>query len=171
VQFVAFWPYAHTPDYVGEGKNDGKKISSYSGFKNMEQWRAVSGLTDGKVCQGENFGELPAYFLMIAPNEIAKPNSPNLTFKVGNLSITVPAKTSTIVEEVDENGEKIVKTEYTHHSEIQWDSKTGIVSAMVNNKRKPIMYIGDSLGTIPVSDKKVEVSINDGILKYHYWYY
>lgn len=163
VQFVAYWPYAHTPDYVGSDSNDGKNISSYSGFRNVKEWQVASGLTKDKACQGENYGELPTYFIMTAP-EVITSEVPELTFKIGELSITTHAKSS----EVNSEG----KTIYTHHSGIQWDSKTGIVSAMFDGKRKLITYSGESLGTIPVGGiPKKDISINGATLKYHYWYY
>ena len=175
VQFVAYWPYAHTPDYVGSGTNDGKKISSYSGFRNIEEWRGASGLTNDAVCQGENYGELPTYFVMTAPNTISKEDESELTFKIGELVIVVPAKSVEIIPEEKDGEGKVIKEEerkYTHHSAIQWDSKTGIVSAMFDNVRKPIMYTGESLGTIPVDGiSKKDISINGATLKYHYWYY
>lgn len=66
VNFVCDYPYAHTPDWVtdNEGnKGNGKLLSSYGAFHNIEQWQAISRLPlNGKVNQGENFGDLPAEF-------------------------------------------------------------------------------------------------------------
>jgi hypothetical protein len=68
--------------------------------------------------------------------------------------------------------------EYTHHKSIEWDSKTGIVSALVKptpnseEVRRPIYYSGWSLGTIPVGGiSDYEIQLNGGTLEYHYWYY
>lgn len=34
------------------------------------------------------------------------------------------------------------------YSNLQWDSKTGLVTAVIDGKRKPIKYSGNSIGAI-----------------------
>ena len=47
VQFTAYYPYAHTPDYV-QHKNgdlmDGRLLNAYSEFNNVEQWKDAANL-------------------------------------------------------------------------------------------------------------------------------
>lgn len=165
VAFTAYWPYAHTPDYVGSGTASGKNFDSYSGFRNGSEWKIASGLTSlTGSCAGENPGDLPAPFVMKAPETITASGSSELTFKVGELEIKVPAATAT-----KQGDDPYV---YTHHQKIEWDSKTGMVSAEVSGKRVAISYTGNSLGGIPVGGiLPADISINGGTLNYHYWYY
>jgi hypothetical protein len=102
-----------------------------------------------------------------------------LVFRVGDLSIAVPAASSS---GSDNN------ITYTHYESIEWDSKTGIVSAMVlptstatEKKRKPIPFTGNSLGAIPANStvtwglsngaETPQYSTTGFTLDYHYWYY
>ena len=132
---------------------NGKDFDSYSEFENRLQWQEASGLTSGGgKCQGENPGDIPATFILICPDEeeFAEGDMP----KIGELEITLSA-----------NGKGL-----------QWDSKTGIVSALITSggitKRQPIPYTGNSLGTIPVGGlDESEIVLDYGTLKYHYWYY
>jgi hypothetical protein len=101
IEFTCYWPYAHTPDkdtkisekMLPEGKfgMDGKNIGSYGMFNNKSLWAGASGLTSSTgTCTGENPGDLPAPFIMKAPEEITgKSTSSELTFKVGELEIKV----------------------------------------------------------------------------------
>jgi hypothetical protein len=139
----------------------------------------ASGLKESVIgyCQGENYGDLPAPFIFKAPetiNEDSLTNSASLaslTFVVGDLEIVVPAKTATKLGEGNYT--------YTHHSKIQWDSKTGIVSADVDGVRKAVLYTGNSLGGIPSGDElswgiksgDKKLSHSGCSLDYHYWYY
>ena len=244
IQFVAYWPYAHTPDYVGgynfymrhgqptvlekpiKGKyfeftsnadtfeieiypasgdnitlasssgkaslvreieisimkikantdivqiytstsqdgeympqlylRNGKDFDSYSEFENRLQWQMTSGLTSGgEKCQGENPGDIPATFIVSSP-QIGGGDE----YKVGDITIEFEDRIGVFWKEV------------------VWDSKTGIISALVTTngitKRQPIPYIGNSLGTIPVSEEPFpdnKLELNNGTLKYHYWYY
>lgn len=54
------------------------------------------------------------------------------------------------------------------YSEIQWDSKTGMVTAKVNGVRTPIPYVGKSYGTLQPAPFEVE---NIYAMDYNYWYY
>ena len=134
-------------------RRNGKDFDSYSEFENRWQWQAASGLTSRvELCHGENPGDIPATFTLTCQDSTTL--DANTTFKVGEFSITTQVATKGF----------------------QWDSKTGIVSALVTNngitKRQPIPYTGNSLGTIPVGGlDDSEIVLDYGTLKYHYWYY
>lgn len=164
IEFTCYWPYAHTPDentkvstaFVSNGmfEADGRLASSYVSFTNKDQWISTSGLSfdESQTGLGENPGDIPATFTLTCQDSTTL--DANTTFKVGEFSITTQVATKGF----------------------QWDSKTGIVSALVTNngitKRQPIPYTGNSLGTIPVDGiAATELSLNGCTLKYHYWYY
>lgn len=153
IQFTAYWPYAHTPDFIGsDNTKNGKIASSYSSFRNKNQWIPSSGLTDTTgTCNGENPGDIPAPFILTYLGEINAGASK--TFTVGNCSITVGG------------------TGQSKLSNIVWDSKTGMVSAKIgtSSTQVPIAYSGNSLGAIPVGG--CSTTLNGATLKYHYWYY
>jgi hypothetical protein len=123
-------------------------------------------LSNDLTHNGENYGDIPAPFVFCAPSSIEATTAPSLTFKVGVLEITVPA--------VAKND-----NDYIHYNSIEWDSKTGIVSALIDGVRTPITYAGTSLGDIPIGSalswgrKESDDAVsNDGYsLKYRYWYY
>lgn len=160
IQFTCYWPYAHTPDYVGaSGSASGKIWSNYSGFNNKNQWGVSSGLarmndttmgniyTTSTICKGENPGDLPAPFLVTVSSVSA-----NTTLKVGTVQITIPEACTNL----------------------QWDSKTGMVVAKPSgqNKEVPINFTGNSCGTIPVGGiTSSAIDIKGGTIHYHYWYY
>ena len=56
----------------------------------------------------------------------------------------------------------------TNYTNLQWDSKTGLVTAIVDGKRKPIPYTGKSYGTINPGAFTAENLSN---ISFHYWYY
>ena len=158
IQFICYWPYAHTPDEVGSyDKNgnwsgaNGKKATSYNSFSGKNDWIGASGLTkDTGTCTGENPGDLPTHFVLSKTGQIAE----NSTFKVGDLVVTTKQATYNL----------------------KWDSKTGMVSGTLTNEatstRKPIRYEGDSLGIIPVGGlNQRDLTLNGATLNYHYWYY
>jgi hypothetical protein len=60
------------------------------------------------------------------------------------------------------------KTTIPTYSEIQWDSKTGMVTAKVNGARTAIPYIGKSYGTLQPAPFEVE---NIYAIEYNYCYY
>jgi hypothetical protein len=133
VSFICYWPYAHTPDKVQQinGENwvdvgSGKKYDSYANFINKTQWQAASGLTSSTgTCTGENPGDLPAPFVLTKTGFV----SSQTRFVVGDLSITVK----------------------DNCYDLEWDSKTGLVSAAATNGgiKKPINFTGQSCGAIP----------------------
>lgn len=138
VQFIAYWPYAHTPDAIVQWDDNeekyvevgsGKKISSYEGFSNRGEWEAASGLMDEAVCQGENFGDLPAPFVLTYNGPLLK----NTVFSVGEKEIIL--------------GEDCPN--------LKWDSKTGLVTKRVGEKDIPINFSGDSLASIPIEGNEI----------------
>ena len=158
VQFVAYWPYAHTPDYVGSGNANGKIFDSYGSFQNGNEWKIASGLTSSTgSCKGENPGDLPAPFIFKHINgstELTISEKTSKTFKVGGLEITVGgAKSKSLTG-------------------VTWDSKTGMVTAKVGGASDytPIPYTGTSIGAIPVGGTTT-LDLGGGTLTYHYWYY
>ena len=162
VQFVCYWPYAHTPDLInrlvevdGDRTNlSGQIRSSYggeTGFNNYAEWADMIAnfpTSAAGVCIGENPGDLPAPFTVEYAN-LAAP----ITLTVGTASITV----------------------LENCNSFKWDSKTGLVTGIVNTTegRRAIKYTGNPVGAIPVnglspSDIRLPVS---STLKYNYWYY
>ena len=162
IQFTAYWPYAHTPDYVVphdwngidvSKKHNGKIFDSYSNFGNRNQWNenyTMPTLPNNiTTCQGENYGDLPAPFVVTLAR-----GSVDTNIRVGNYSITLKEAASNIT----------------------WDSKTGMVSGTVSlgqtSKTRALLIEGNSVGAIPVEGFATGITLPDGaILKYHYWYY
>ena len=143
VQFVAYWPYAHTPDWVaytnskGTTKKDGRLISSYEGFNNIEGWKDASALNNSTTVVK---GDLPATFVLNLPGE----HESEEEIKVGNHKI-------------------ILKEDCT---DLSWNSKNGIVSGKVSNGKggtfeRAVRVDGNSLVSIEtgrtVSSKTVPV--------------
>lgn len=149
VTFTCYWPYAHTPDYVGTGTNNGKNLNSYldTDFVNKSQWAGASGLTSSTgTCTGENPGDLPAPFKLTKTSLVYAGNK----FQVGDLQITIE----------------------TSCYNLEWDSKTGLVlgSKTSSGEKIPINFTGESCGGIPVGGTN-KLALNGGTLSYHYWYY
>lgn len=61
------------------------------------------------------------------------------------------------------------------YEDIQWDSKTGLVTAKVNNSniRTPIPYEGDGCINLPVLSGSETFTLVGDIteIKFHNWYY
>ena len=140
---------------------NGRLLNSYNEFYDKTQWGNVL-LASGTPSQGENAGELPAYFVFSKSDDTNK----NTVIAVGDLIITLKQD--------------------VHN--LQWDSKTGIVSGTSSESststRKPVAHIGNTLGSIPVGGVKgkwgvrtidengaYQYSITNCSLNYHYWYY
>ena len=148
VQFVCYWPYAHTPQEVldkdGNSLGNGKYLNSYSEFNNYTQWAPASGLLaeSATACNGENLGDLPAPF-MAEKESVTKGEE----IQVANNSITVLEACSNF----------------------KWDSKTGLITGVVDGKERPINFSGTSVGAIPVGAAS---AYTEGLsLNYDYWYY
>jgi hypothetical protein len=164
-------------------EKSGKESKAYDGFWNKDQWIAASGLPTTHTV-GRNYGDLPTHFVLKAPQSLTDySNSEYIQFKVGDLVIKIKHESTT----------KDVTTgaiTYNHYQEIEWNSRTGVVSAKVKPtpdatelKRMPILCTGTTLGTIPPNTTGVTWGIagsNGGYstysnsnltLDYHYWYY
>ena len=158
VQFTAYWPYAHTPDYVGSsGTANGKDFDSYGGgtgagawgFRNRTEWKLASGLTSSTgACLGENPGDLPAPFIYTHPTSLGDSESTSNAYykiKIGYTSGSGSTQTFTGAEVIIEVPAGKV------YSELSWDSKTGIVSAKIDSAEKaiPIATMGNTCYAIP----------------------
>lgn len=123
---------------------NGKKLYAYNQFDSKNEWAVASGLLDTTgACGGENPGDIPTTFILSKTGNIAK----DTTFTV-------------------ENTIKVLEA----CSDLEWDSKTGIVSGKVNGTRRPVRYSGTSTCGISVGSAK-NINLNGATLKYHYWYY
>ena len=150
VQFTAYWPYAHTPDYVGQRANNGKDFDSYRDFINREEWGATSGLTASTgQCMGENPGDLPTPFIYTHPVALGDSTSQTNTYykiKIGNVSVSGSTESFAGAEIIIEVPKGKV------YNNLSWDSKTGLVSAKVGSSEKPtpILVTGHTCYAIPV---------------------
>lgn len=64
----------------------------------------------------------------------------------------------------------VEQPEEVEYSDIQWDSRTGLVTAEINGKRQAIQYTGNSLGAIPPDPNGFTAENVTGI-SFRYWYY
>ena len=104
-----------------------QNIEDYWGFANTNYWRLASGLVHSTGRHlGENPGELPAPFVLIINAEVTA----GTTITVGDASIQIKQT----------------------YSNIEWDSRTGIVKSKDTNLLKDslVEYSGMSIATIPV---------------------
>ena len=62
----------------------------------------------------------------------------------------------------------IEKPDNVEYTDIQWDSKTGLVTAIINGERVPIPYSGGSAGAISPENFQAE---NFTGISFNYWYY
>lgn len=140
--------YTNNKTFEYFGTCDGRNINHYSPilFPNKKEWASASGLFITPKC-GENYGDIPASFVYSYNSQ---------------LSIDTPIT-------LDGIGQIIIKEDC---SNLEWNSKTGIVTAEIDFKRRPIYYSGNSLAEIPVGNNSVGLSIpSEGKLIYNYWYY
>ena len=130
------------------GDKDGRNVNHYSSilYDNKYEWASGAGLL-ATPKKGENYGDMPATFVYINNGNIPQNTVISLN-DIGEI---------TILEDC---------------SELEWDSKTGLVTGKVNGERRPVYYSGNSLVTIPVGNNTVSVdSLLGGRLVYNYWYY
>ena len=138
-----------TFEYCDSAK-DGRNINHYSSaiYLNKTEWAASAGLL-ATPKHGENYGDLPAYF----------------TYKNNNSLLE-----NTIIDLREAGSITILEA----CSELEWDSKTGLVTGKPEGEtdRRPIYYSGNSLATIPVGNNTISTSSPaGGVLEYNYWYY
>lgn len=141
IQFVCYWPYAHTPDentilfprYLHSNTysfgEDGRAESSYDEwlYPTRQQWASAGVLnTTQLVGIGENYGDVPTHFTLSLEGAIEN----GTTFEVGDAYVTLLVDCRDVV----------------------WNSKTGIVSGLVGSETtpRPLPVVGSSAGTIPV---------------------
>jgi hypothetical protein len=124
-----------------------KVLDSYNDFANESDWSIASGLTTTTgTCTGENPGDLPAPFTLSYDGDI----NYKVKFTVGYLSIEIDAA------EYEAGNSTKVGPQYNL---FKWDSKTGIVSAVVNNGSTPVVIpcAGEPCGALPVGNSVVTV--------------
>ena len=123
IQFTCYYPFAHTPTTEKQGF-DGRSLNNYTN-ENKSQWSSASKLAEIHSI-GMNKGDLPTPFIVTKTGSTQKGE----TFAIGDCKITIQENCSSL----------------------QWDSKTGLVTGLVETatKSRPIKYIGKSYGTIPV---------------------
>lgn len=153
IQFTAYYPYAHTPDYIqGESgeKMDGRLLSSYYEFNNIQQWGDASDLweelhgTAGDDAKLDIRGEAPTWFETVRT--------------VPDMGIQKDGKTIYSVSFELEEDQTAMNT--------IWNSKTGLV--IYNNK--PINYQGRGFGQLEPGEYTLSNALPHDF-KYHFWYY
>lgn len=139
--------YTVNKTFEYSGQCDGRNINHYSPilFPNKREWAPDSGLFITPK-NGENYGDIPASF--VYTNDAIVANTEIVLDGVGTI---------TILEDCNE---------------MKWDSKTGLVTGLVDGVRRPVYYSGNSLVEIPVGNNVVSTSSPvGGKLEYNYWYY
>jgi hypothetical protein len=128
---------------------DGRCINSYDiiDYPTKSEWAIASNLKF--IQNGDNFGDLPA------------------PFKVSKTGVTAAGTEL----QVGINKIKLMNSV----TDLEWDSKTGLVTGMVGGKRVPVPYTGTSYGALPVGDHEQEsneINLPTGSsLDYQFWYY
>ena len=150
VQFTAYWPYAHTPNTdtkiskkfrkTGTFEKNGLLFNEYDEwlYPMRDQWKFSSGLSRiSNPNIGENHGDIPTPFKLTF-NSIIE----DLKITIGTQYIIIRAK-DYAQDDPTKPGPKF--------TDFKWDSKTGMVSAKINNatNEAPISYEGNSCGEIP----------------------
>lgn len=150
IEFTCYNPYAHTPkpdtkmSEKAYGKSrfglDGKCCANYL-HSNLPQWKEASGLKEEATNNGENYGDIPAHFVLKIPYLEAQDETVyyEIALKTDNQSASIRI-------EVPKN------KDYTN---LLWDSKTGIITTEDSRGNEILVpsITGFSCGTIPVEDK------------------
>lgn len=160
IQFTAYYPYAHTPDYVykdGVSQGDGCLLSSYDGFNNINQWSVDDELPQSNM--DVNF-------------ELTTTVPANKIIEMGSLKIEVEEDVGTvitwnsrtgIVYKTEEKKESIYDYEYVadtnSYEKVETNETTKIITPIA------IKFTGRSFGTVPTT------ALAGTNAKYHYWYY
>ena len=161
VQFICSYPYAHTPSKVQKldsgnwvDVGDGRLKGSYSNFLNHEEFDGVLPEELPEGLTGHIKGELPAYFVL------------NKEGSMANISKTYTITQGTVVHSITIT---LPDSELTSYTDFQWDSRTGIVSAVKNEVRVPIPYAGNSICMLEPGEITSTENISE--LQYDFWYY
>lgn len=126
IQFTCYYPFAHTPAITRSGGN-GKASDNYNiaDYPTKNQWLAASNLAPAYT-PGDNRGDLEAPFIYRDTGVRA--------FLVGD-RICVGDLQVTLLENC---------------SQLEWDSRTGLVVGQTATGFRPIKVSGKSYGGIPV---------------------
>lgn len=134
-------------EYTGTN-GDGRNINHYplSIFPTKGEWGAGSGMLNTPY-NGENYGDIPAHFIYKNRN----------SFIAGTKIVLTAVPIITIQEAC---------------SNIEWDSKTGLIIGTTSSGRRPVAYSGNALATLPVGANPISLNTpSGGVLEYNYWYY
>jgi hypothetical protein len=145
LSLVAYYPYGHTPTklwtYDDEKKTlsfaeaDGKNLAAY----NIEYYPTKEQWVSSSGLENvgyKNAGDIPAPFIWTGAV------SKDQKLSIGNTTIT-------FLEEA---------------SGVTWDSRTGLIIGTVGGETRPLLYSGNSCGTIPVGATCANAS-------FKLWYY
>lgn len=150
LNLVAYYPYGHTPTKLWTTTNDGKTFSftkvdgkdleqySIFAYPTKEQWAPASGLNNP---QNINVGDIPAPFIW--PKTGAGTVIKNMKLPIGNTTVIFLEAAS----------------------DVKWDSRTGLIIGTVGGETRPLLYSGNSCGSIPVGE-----AIPSGV-ELQFWYY
>ena len=161
IQLTAYYPFAHTPTQTKYGV-DGKYFQYYdiNLYSTRNQWREVSGLIDLDETfeLGINRGEKPSPFIAKLSGSVAA----NTIIKVANNKITIQEACSNV----------------------EWNSKTGLVTGEVNSVRRGVRFSGQSICELPLADEVPEKAEGETLeyidttgtkanltVEYQFWYY
>ena len=151
VGFTCYCPYAHTPKGEEGDEIDGKYLQYYDDIPNRcEEWKQHCKLLDAnKSYNYINTGELPAPYIV-------------------TLTGSVKANDYVVIA-----GNKITfKEDCTN---VEWNSKTGLVVGEVGGTKRAVHFIGQSIHRLPVGNSNtIAYSLTDGAtftIDYQFWYY
>lgn len=152
IQLTAYFPFAHTPIDKKYGV-DGKYLLYYDNFpwSQKSQWREVSGLIDldETFVLGVNRGEAPAPYIVTLTGSVK-----------ANDTVTIAGNTITFKEDC---------------SNVEWNSKTGLVIGDVGGTRRAVRFTGQSIHRLPVGNSNtITYNLTGGAtfaIDYQFWYY
>lgn len=125
VIFTCYYPFAHTPNVKKSGF-DGRSSQNYTlmNYPTKDQWLAASGLPT-KHMDGNNYGEIESPFIFRMEQGILLKAGDKL--KVGTLEVVL-----------EEDADQVV-----------WDSRSGLITGLVNGISRALKFSGTSYGAIP----------------------
>lgn len=151
VQFTCHFPFARTPKFIQSGETylDGKIANSYEDFGEEIQSIVEADFT--------RKGDLPYYFVAKGGEMASKTYTVSQT--IGDTTIE-----HSITITIPDN-------EISNYSNFQWDSRTGLVTAIKNGKRVPVPYTGNAVGTLQPGNYTIQTTnIDPQNLDYDYLY-
>lgn len=161
IQLTAYYPFAHTPIQTKFGV-DGRYFQYYdiNLYSTRSQWKKASGLIDlnEEFELGINRGEKPSPFIAKLSGSVVA----NTIIKVADNKITIQEACSNV----------------------EWNSKTGLVTGEVNSVRRGVRFSGQSICELPLAKEipdKAEGETLEYIdttgtkanltVDYQFWYY